>query len=50
MTRSTAWRKSQIEVERFTRYQELMGWLLMPALGLVVSEMFLRKTVFRKLP
>ena len=42
--------KSQIEVERFTRYQELMGWLLLPALGLVVSESFLRKTVFRKLP
>jgi len=42
--------KSQVEVERFTRYQELMGWLLLPALGLVVSEAFLRKTVFRKLP
>jgi Ca-activated chloride channel family protein len=42
--------KSQVEVERFTRFQELMGWLLIPALGLVVSEMFLRKTVFRKLP
>jgi hypothetical protein len=27
-----------------------MGWLLLPALGLVVSEGFLRKTVFRKLP
>ena len=42
--------KSQVEVERFTRYQELMGWLLIPALGLFVSELFLRKTVFRKLP
>jgi Ca-activated chloride channel family protein len=42
--------KSQVEVERFTRFQELMGWLLIPALGLVVSEMVLRKTVFRKLP
>ena len=42
--------KSQVEVERFTRYQELMGWLLLPALGLVVSEAFLRKTLFRKLP
>ena len=42
--------KSQVEVERFTRYQELMAWLLIPALGLVVSEMALRKTVFRKLP
>jgi Ca-activated chloride channel family protein len=42
--------KSQVEVERFTRYQELMGWLLLPALGLVVSEALLRKTLFRKLP
>jgi Ca-activated chloride channel family protein len=42
--------KSQVEVERFTRYQELMGWLLLPALGLVVGEAFLRKTAFRKLP
>jgi Ca-activated chloride channel family protein len=42
--------QSQVEVERYTRYRELMGWLLLPALGLVVSEMFLRKTVFRKLP
>ena len=42
--------KSQIEVERFTRYQELMAWLLVPALGLVAGEMALRKTIFRKLP
>jgi Ca-activated chloride channel family protein len=42
--------KSQIEVERFTRYQELMALLMVPALGLVASEMALRKTVFRKLP
>jgi Ca-activated chloride channel family protein len=42
--------KSQVEVERFTRYQELMGWLLIPALGLVVTEMALRKTLLRKLP
>ena len=42
--------KSQVEVERFTRYQELMGWFLIPALALVASEMALRKTVFRKLP
>ena len=42
--------KSQVEVERFTRYRELMGWLLLPALGLVASEMALRKTIFRKLP
>jgi hypothetical protein len=27
-----------------------MAWLLIPALGLVVTEMALRKTVLRKLP
>jgi Ca-activated chloride channel family protein len=42
--------KSQVEVERFTRYQELMAWLLIPALGLILSEAALRKTVLRKLP
>ncbi len=42
--------KSQVEVERPTRYRELMAWLLIPALGLVASEMALRKTVFRTLP
>jgi len=42
--------KSQVEVERHTRYQELMAWLLIPALGLVASEMALRKTAFRTLP
>jgi Ca-activated chloride channel family protein len=41
---------SQVEVERFTRYQELMGWLLLPALGLFLTEMTLRKTVLRSLP
>lgn len=42
--------KSQVEVERFTRYRELAAWLLIPALGLVVVEKALRKTYFRKLP
>jgi Ca-activated chloride channel homolog len=42
--------KSQVEVERHTRYKELMAWLLIPALGLVAGEMALRKTAFRTLP
>jgi Ca-activated chloride channel family protein len=42
--------KSHVDLERYTRYKELMGWLLLPALGLVASEMFLRKTAFRRLP
>jgi len=42
--------KSQVEVERYTRYRELAAWLLIPALGLVVGEKSLRKTYFRTLP
>jgi Ca-activated chloride channel family protein len=42
--------KTQVEVERYTRYRELAAWLLIPALGLVVGEKALRKTYFRKLP
>jgi Ca-activated chloride channel family protein len=42
--------KSEVEVQLFTRYRELAGWLLLPALGLVLLELLLRSTVFRKLP
>jgi len=42
--------KSEVEVQVFTRYRELAGWLLLPALGLIVLEMLLRKTWFRSLP
>ena len=42
--------QSQIEIESYTRYRELAPWLLVPALGLFLAEVALRKTVFRKLP
>jgi len=42
--------QSQIEIESYTRYRELAPWLLVPALGLFLAEVTLRKTVFRKLP
>jgi Ca-activated chloride channel family protein len=42
--------KSQIEMHSYTRYRELAPWLLVPALALLVGEMVLRRTVFRKLP
>jgi Ca-activated chloride channel family protein len=42
--------KSNVEIERFTRYQELMGWVLLPALGLLLGETVLRKTALRTLP
>jgi Ca-activated chloride channel family protein len=42
--------KSEVEVQVFTRYRELAGWFLLPALGLILLELFLRHTLFRALP
>jgi Ca-activated chloride channel family protein len=42
--------KSEVEVQVFTRYRELAGWCLLPALGLILLEMTLRNTFFRSLP
>jgi Ca-activated chloride channel family protein len=42
--------KSQIEVRTFTRFQELAFWFLVPALAILVLELFLRNTLFRKIP
>ena len=42
--------KSRIERERFTRYNELAPWLLVPALALVLLETLLGATLFRRAP
>lgn len=42
--------KSQVEVQVFNNYFELADLLLFPALLLLITEFFLRKTIFRKLP
>ena len=42
--------KSQVEVEVYNQYQELSGYLLVPAIMLFLSELVLRKTIFRKVP
>ncbi len=42
--------QSQVEIESYTRYRELAPWLLLPAVGLFLAEVALRKSVFRKLP
>ncbi|MDE0003698.1 MAG: VWA domain-containing protein [Rhodospirillaceae bacterium] len=42
--------KSEIEVLRFTRYQELAAWFLVPALALLLLDLVLTRTVFRKMP
>ncbi len=42
--------KSRIEVQRYTRYQELVDWVLFPAMLLFLLEIVLRETIWRTLP
>ena len=42
--------KSQVEVQVYNNYTELFGLLLVPALFLLLLEMFLRRTTFRTIP
>jgi len=42
--------KSEIEIRVFRQYTELAGWLLVPALALLLLELLLSQTVFRKIP
>ena len=42
--------KSQIEITRYSEEIELMGWVLVPALILVLAEQFLSRTLFRRIP
>lgn len=49
-TEIDALEKSEVEVLHFTRYRELAGWFLIPALALLLVELVLSHTVFRKIP
>lgn len=42
--------KSKVEVEVFNQYRELAGWLMAPALLLLLIELVLSQTVLRKMP
>ena len=42
--------KSEVEVQVFTRYKELAGWVLFPAMGLLLLDLLLRRTLLRTLP
>jgi Ca-activated chloride channel homolog len=42
--------KSQIEITRYSEEIELIGWVLLPALMLVLAEQFLSQTLFRRIP
>lgn len=42
--------KSDVEILNFIRYREILAWFLVPALALLLLEVVLSNTVFRKLP
>jgi len=42
--------ESEVEVQVFTRFRELAGYVLLPALSLLVLDLILRHTFFRTLP
>ena len=42
--------KSDVEILNFVRYREILGWFLVPALLLILLELILSNTVFRRLP
>ena len=42
--------KSDVEILSFVRHQEILAWFLVPALALLLLELLLSNTVFRKLP
>ncbi len=42
--------KTEIEVKKYQRYQELFAWVALPGLTLLLLEIVLKNTVWRKLP
>jgi Ca-activated chloride channel family protein len=48
--RIDALEKSQIEITHYSEEIELVGWVLLPALMLILAEQFLSHTLFRRIP
>jgi Ca-activated chloride channel family protein len=42
--------KTEAEIKKFTHHDELFAWLISPGLALVLLEVFLRHTIWRRLP
>lgn len=42
--------KTEAEVKKFSHHRELFGWLISTGLGLLLLELLLRHTVWRRLP
>ena len=49
-TEINALEKSEVELLVFTRYEEVLAWFLVPALVLLLLDIVLSNTVFRRLP
>ena len=42
--------KTEAEIKKFTRHRELFAWAISPGLCLLLLEILLRHTMFRRLP
>jgi Ca-activated chloride channel homolog len=42
--------KTEAEVKKFSHHNELFAWLITPGLGLLLFELLLRHTIWRRLP
>jgi Ca-activated chloride channel homolog len=42
--------KTEAEIKKFSHHRELFAWLISPGLGLLLLEILLRHTVWRRLP
>ncbi len=42
--------KTEADIKKFTHHRELMAWVISPGLGLLLLEILLRHTMFRRLP
>ena len=42
--------KTEAEIKKFTHHRELFAWAISPGLGLLLLEILLRHTMFRRLP
>ena len=46
----SALEKSEVETLEYIRHRELAGWLVAPALALLILELMLSNTIFRRMP
>jgi Ca-activated chloride channel family protein len=42
--------KTEVEIKKFQRYDEIFAWAAVPGLFLLILELVLGNTVWRKLP